>query len=350
MVVGNVMAGLGTLEMIVDRINNYLLPRKSSEIPDVRGIPLTMTEEVRQIAEQFLRNRGIDTTRQDEATGWDIFWAREMAAAMIAIPNRGGMYETYLPGRFLHYDLLAYTIASLFNGRVNSIDGKKVAEIGSGSGLGLMKLAQKGALVTGMDYSIMAIEFARYLSRHYEVEDRVTLVQGDYFNMPPQMLENAPFDVVYNSGVLEHEERAEELVGQMAGITRPGGHVVITVPNESGVFYRRFKNRETTIKDRFTRLVGIPVEHRRYSHNIPRLMGGNGLLAVRVDGLQVAPSAPIRKEDIERDARTFDGYLPRRDVPPNIEDRVNAWTVLELYATRDFRLRYGWSRYYVGQK
>ena len=63
MVKGNVMEDLET--RVVDGINNsYLITRKSSELLDAQGrMPLAMTEEVRQIAEQFLANKGVDTTK-----------------------------------------------------------------------------------------------------------------------------------------------------------------------------------------------------------------------------------------------------------------------------------------------
>lgn len=340
---------------VIEKINTfYLIPRKSSELLDGYGrVPLTTTNEVIGIAEQYLGNRGVDTTQKDEVTGWDIFWAREMAAAISAIPNKGGMYQLVLPGRFLHYDLLAHNIAALFNGGDDSIRGKRVVEIGSGSGLGLMKLAERGANVTALDSSIMAIDFTNYLAGHYNVRGRVKLVKGNYLDMPPEIVAEQ-FDVVYNSGVIEHERDAKGLIAQMARITKPEGYVVITVPNESSPFYDRFKKREEGTRSRFPLLLRIPVENRRYKHNIPQLMTESNLLPLRQDGLQIAASTPIARGDINAsDLAYFDSSLPQPRppfAPPDIEHRVNAWSILELYATRELRLRYGWSTYYVGQK
>lgn len=351
---------------LIERINtSYLVTRKSSELLDPqRGIPLTITDEVRQIADQSLTIHSIDTSilqkkdtdlsdeekKLKELTGWNVFWAREMAAAMTAIPNRGGTYSNFLPGRVTHYELVAQAIALLFNSGQDGIKGKDVTEIGSGSGLGLMKLAQRGANVTCLDSSIMALEFAKYLAGHYTVQDKVTLVRGDYFSMPQEIAQKQ-FDVVYNSGVLEHERDAKGLVGKMAEITRPDGYVVISVPNEDSKFYRRFKQREEDTRRRFPLIPRIPVENRRYQHDIPKLMRENNLIFIRRDGVQVAASAPIGKGDIaEHDLRFFDEYLPLRPQSFPVEDRINAWRVLESDATHELRLRYGWSVYYVGQK
>src|SRR3989338_3355116 len=139
-------------QIIADRINAfYLLERKSFEVQDrSRHIPIVATPEVIDIANQYLRTNGIDTAINDETTGWDIFWARELAAAM-SMSASGRRYPNYLPGRTLHYESLAKSVDSLLNGRK---DGKvEIAELGAGSGLGLMILAKMGAYVTHLDTS-----------------------------------------------------------------------------------------------------------------------------------------------------------------------------------------------------
>lgn len=63
------------------------------------------------------------------------------------------------------------------------------------------------------------------------------LVQGDLFRLP--FPPNA-FDLVYNSGVIEHfdDERLEESLRGMATVTRPGGRMLTVVPNAACLWYR----------------------------------------------------------------------------------------------------------------
>ncbi len=337
---------------VIDRINSlYLIERKSSEIFNGEGtLPITATQEVKYIAGQFLRNNGIDITRDGETAGWDKFWAQEMAAAMAAIAASGGTYQAYLPGRFLHYDLLAYNLLSLFNNHSGtSIEGKAILESGSGSGLSLVRLAQKGALVTGLDWSIMALQFSEYLAGHYMVSDKVNLVHGDYFNAE---FDDGAFDIVYNAGVFEHlnGHHPDELLREMIRITKHGGYIVIAIPNEDSPFYKRFKQKELATKKDFSGLVGIPVEHSRYHLDLRKIMEDASLHIIKEDGLQVAPSSPLQTGDIAKtDLEIFETYLPK-DKTLGVESKIAIWRGLELINSSDFRIRYGWSRYCVGQK
>ena len=66
------------------------------------------------------------------------------------------------------------------------------------------------------------------------------LVQGDLFHLP---FRADQFDVVYNSGVIEHfdDERLEAALRAMAAAARPGGLVLAVVPNAACLWYRAAK-------------------------------------------------------------------------------------------------------------
>jgi len=336
---------------LVDRINDWhLLPRKSFEVMDTeRKIPLTAKPEVKEFASQFLKNLGIDPTIDDEVTGWERFWAQEKAAAMTVIAQ-GGNYLSYLAGRSLHYELMAHEIASSFEGNGhNGIKDKKIAEFGAGSHLGLMFLAKQNAQVTGLDRSIMAGEFGKYLADHYKVAGRVKIVRGDYFKT---QFDDGEFDFVYSSGVAEHEDsnNIKELLKEMNRVTKREGYILIAVPNEESPFYKGFKRKQVETEKKYPDIIGIPVEHKRYRHDLKKLMELFRLVVVKEDGLQIAPSSPIKHGDISaEDTSLFDSYLPHHK-PSGIEDIVGIWTRLELNAGQVIRSRYGWSRYAVGQK
>lgn len=353
------------------RINSSLIDRKSSEIfiPGEEEVPLATTGEVRDfvvesldtndilvpddILTDYMAGKPIDLRKVDETIGWDIFWAQERAAAMIKISSSGGSYDEFLPGRFLHYDLMAHHIASLFesNGNGgNGVQGKQVVELGSGSGLGLVRLAQRSAIVTGVDYSEMANNFGRYLARHYDLSHKANFVLRDYYNTG---FEEEAFDVVFNAGVFEHLEGDDpkKLLEEMIRITRDGGYIVIAVPNDNSPFYKGFKERQRETKDEYPGIVEIPVEHRRHKIDVRKLMEEDKrLYFVKEDGLQVAPSSPVKPGDISKeDINVFDDYVPKNPTP-TVEEKVSAWRGLELMADHNFRMRYGWSRFYVAQK
>ena len=368
-----------TLEKIVmDRVNGYyLVPRKSSEVLDGNNqMPVTLRPEVRESAARILKVNGIDVPEPiltrfvnrerfdlkdvDEVTGWNIYWAQEMAAAQAVIAGRGGSYDSYLPGRFMHYDLLANIISNLFNNGGKGLNGKEVLEAGSGSGLGLILLATRGAVVHGIDTSKIGNAFAQYLAGHFAeryhndlIRQRVGVGEGDYFRT--EFGERA-FDVVYNSGVAEHlsEKDLDTLIVEMVRVTKPGGYVLITVPNEDGIFYGRYRQAKEELKKQFPALVNIPVDTRRHNFDIKSYMQNRGLVAIKEDGLQVAPSTPVRHGDIRSEHLPFfDMYLPtlaQGAQAPIPEARIAALSRLELMTDPTFRMRYGWSIYYVGRK
>jgi len=66
------------------------------------------------------------------------------------------------------------------------------------------------------------------------------LVQGDLFRLP---FAPGTFDLVYNSGVIEHfdDERLEQALRAMVAVARPGGTVLAAVPNAACLWYRAGK-------------------------------------------------------------------------------------------------------------
>ncbi len=107
--------------------------------------------------------------------------------------------------------------------------GKRIIEVGCGSGFMSLALARRGAQCAVLDISPEALGVAR---RAFEQA-----------GMPPPecFLTNAldsgipshSFDVAWNAGVIEHFSDAdkERLVREMIRITKPGGLVIILVPN-----------------------------------------------------------------------------------------------------------------------
>lgn len=104
-------------------------------------------------------------------------------------------------------------------------------EAGCGTGRLCFLLAKEfpGAKVAGLDYSASAIERA---SAAFALPN-LAFVRGDLFAMP--YADNA-WDVVFNEGVIEHfplggPRDYVSAVREMARVTRPGGKVIVSVPN-----------------------------------------------------------------------------------------------------------------------
>ena len=88
-----------------------------------------------------------------------------------------------------------------------------------------------GFAVAGLDYSAIGCERSRALLAREGVAGEV--VQADLFD-PPARLEGA-FDLVFSRGVVEHFEDTAGTLRAFARFARPGGFVVTTIPNLSGL-------------------------------------------------------------------------------------------------------------------
>lgn len=78
--------------------------------------------------------------------------------------------------------------------------------------------------LVGVDGSPYAIQQAKKMGF-----DDLYLVQDFSFDRLP--FQDATFDFVINKDVLEHLLKPEVLVAEMARVTKPGGHLLILVPN-----------------------------------------------------------------------------------------------------------------------
>ena len=344
------------LEEVLRRSINegLLLPRKSLEIevsvpngfsgPQSR--PLTTKPEIVRLANSILSDEGVNVSAVDDTTRWDIFWAGEYAAALASIGTSSHSYRNFLPGRHLMYELLSDQVINL-----SPSQGSRVVDVGSGSGLSLLRLARQGMEPIGLDTSRVALKFAQYLSEHYEVKDRIHLARGDFHKLP---LRSDSFDVAYNSGVFEHlqVQEARELINEMARVVKPGGYVLIAVPNADSPFYKNLQEKERTTYAKFKDkdYVRLPWETRRFRHDLKDLVQGASLRFIKGDGLQIAPSRPLKKGDLRpEDLEFFAEYLSDEPIT-KIGNKIAVWKRLEGNASPEQRMCYGWSIYVVGQK
>lgn len=98
----------------------------------------------------------------------------------------------------------------------------RVLEVGVGAGNILARV--QAAELHGIDISDYVL--AKAAER---LGERATLVKGDAESLP---YEDASFDRVYCSEVLEHVIDPKAVIREMRRVLKPGGVVVVSVPNE----------------------------------------------------------------------------------------------------------------------
>jgi SAM-dependent methyltransferase len=164
----------------------------------------------------------VDASRPEVATDWDRGWALEPIDPAV-------VDEEARTPRWKAQERLVLE-------RFGSFEGLEVIEIGAGRGVNGALYAKRGARVTLLDVSELPLAQARELFAAHGLEPQ--LVQGDVFDLPPELL--GRFDVAMSFGLCEHFLDARRLAVVRAHLEplRPGGLAFIGVPNRHSPVYR----------------------------------------------------------------------------------------------------------------
>jgi SAM-dependent methyltransferase len=120
--------------------------------------------------------------------------------------------------------------------RFGSFSSVSAIEIGAGRGTNALLYAERGARVTLLDRSTVALEQARALFDASALP--VELVDADVFDLPEEV--RGTFDVSMSFGLCEHflDERRARVVAAHLEVLRPGGLALVSVPNRWSPVYR----------------------------------------------------------------------------------------------------------------
>jgi ubiquinone/menaquinone biosynthesis C-methylase UbiE len=111
--------------------------------------------------------------------------------------------------------------------RVTDLKGKRILEIGAGTGRDSFPLVQRGGIVYQLDYAEGSLRILKKLAAESNVEVRI--VGGDAFRLP---FRDGAFDVVFHQGLLEHfrSRQAEALLRENVRVLKVGGYLLVDVP------------------------------------------------------------------------------------------------------------------------
>lgn len=112
----------------------------------------------------------------------------------------------------------------------NTPKPRRFLDIGCATGMLVAHLAERGWEAEGLEICVPAAEFGttkRGVTIHVGTVDEIMFPEGH-------------FDLVHFSHVIEHVPDPGAFLGEVARITRPGGHVVIVTPNTASLQARLF--------------------------------------------------------------------------------------------------------------
>lgn len=151
------------------------------------------------------------------------------------------------------YELFPYPSRSHINGKaiekylkwvlpcfhekdLSFFSGKKIIDVGCGTGEFATALALHGATVKGIDKSVPSIAKAKAFAEKMNAK-KIEFEQADLFEYPDKAL----FDIVFSLGVLHHTGKAEKGFEKIVSFCKPSGFVCIGLYNKYGRFRHRLK-------------------------------------------------------------------------------------------------------------
>ena len=192
----------------------------------------------------------------------------------------------------------------------------RVLDVGCSQGIASLVVARNGFEVVGVDVELDRVDYAEAdrARERAEVAERVRFVGGSAFALP---FGDDSFDTVLLGEILEHLDKPEAVLDEVARVLRPGGVVAITVPFGLSPHH---DHRDTFYPANLLELVGghlLPTAIEIVDHYL-RLVATDGVAdaAQRAELLaSVQPQADrvlLEVERAERDSRDSMRELARR--------------------------------------
>lgn len=211
---------------------------------------------------------------------------------------------------------------------VESLQGLRVLDLGSGSGLSSLAMREMGADVLSIDFDPQAVECTKEIRSRFGHGDDPNWVVTEGSALDGEFLASlGEFDLVYSWGVLHHTGSMWEAMSNAVGRVGPNGRLFISIYNDQGIASRmwaRLKKKYVESGDARRRVI---VESAN-AYFAARHLAGRSLVLIGLGS--GSRSSPGRGMDRRRDLVDWVGGYPFEVAKPE--------EVFEFVRNRGFEL------------
>ena len=182
--------------------------------------------------------------------------------------------------------------------------GARILDVASGFGQDALALAATGARVVGAEPSARMAAWARLLSE--KAEGPVPAwVRGWSHGLP---FADASFDAVFCKGAIDHFDRPEQALAEMARVTRDDGRVVLAIANFESLACRAARWLDEVNEGLLGRMLArgrrhydVPADHfTRYDLGLMRDQAGRVMHLDHVEGISLLWGLPVWTRSVGR--------------------------------------------------
>ena len=149
----------------------------------------------------------------------------------------GGYLDAYTEGSREYFDAIRdmrYSSESWMNDGIdwNIAKNKRLLEVGHGVGTDLVRFAQAGAIVHGVDISQTHHDMTKQNLACHGLSGELKFSDATNIDFPDEY-----FDVVYSHGVLHHLEETKDAIEEIRRVLKPGGTFLMSVYHKYSGFH-----------------------------------------------------------------------------------------------------------------